>query len=400
MAEPEANELRPWMALLSAPFQPRAVIRRLAGSTSVMVTVLLFAVVGVANILSIFADAWAGWQDLQAIVLIAALAAVVSVAMLYLTSLVAALFARLFGGRAGSVTTRHALAWGAVPLFWSALIAVVLLAVGWQLVGAAATQAIGFVVGAASIWSLIITVAMLKEVAAFGVIRAAITYVLALVVASLVVAVPVRVLLWQPFNIPSGAQIPTLLVGDYLFVSKYAYGYSRFSVPFSPPLFKGRILAAAPKRGDVVVFRLPRDNRTDYVKRIIGLPGDRIQLRGGVVYINGKAVERRRVEDYQLRGPGYNSTARQYEETLPNGATYRVLDIEPNGPFDNVGPFDVPADHYFMLGDNRDNSTDSRALSAVGYVPFENLVGRAEIIFMSLSPDGDDRSGRMLTPIK
>jgi signal peptidase I len=208
------------------------------------------------------------------------------------------------------------------------------------------------------------------------------------VIQALVLAFFVRVFLFQPFNIPSGSMIPTLLVGDYLFVSKYAYGYSRYSFPFGPNLFSGRIWAAEPKRGDVVVFKLPRDNETDYIKRVIGLPGDEIQMIHGVLHINGEAIKKEKIEDVTLDDPsGHTRTVARYRETLPNGVTYPVLDLIQEGIGDNTEVYKVPENHFFMMGDNRDNSTDSRFLSEVGYVPFENLVGRAEIIFFSIRED-------------
>jgi signal peptidase I len=206
-----------------------------------------------------------------------------------------------------------------------------------------------------------------------------------IVIHALILAMIVRVFFYQPFNIPSGSMKSTLLVGDYLFVSKLSYGYSRYSFPFGLPILSGRVFAAEPKRGDVVVFKLPRDNSTDFIKRVIGLPGDEIIVRGGVVFVNGKEVPKRRVDDFvTAEDDGKARSIPRFEETLPNGVKYLVLDSESNGPFDNVGPYKVPAGHYFMMGDNRDNSTDSRALWGVGYVPFENLVGRAEIIFFSV----------------
>ncbi len=204
-----------------------------------------------------------------------------------------------------------------------------------------------------------------------------------IIIQALLLALVVRTLLFQPFNIPSGSMKSTLLVGDYLFVSKYAYGYSRFSLPGGLHLFNGRIWSKPPERGDIVVFKLPRDDSTDYIKRVIGLPGDRIQVRGGVLYINDVVVPR--VQDGTYDDDGF--TYKRFRETLPNGVTYLTLDRDANGLEDNTQVFEVPPDNYFMMGDNRDNSTDSRVAptsGGVGYVPFENLVGRAEVIFFSV----------------
>lgn len=205
------------------------------------------------------------------------------------------------------------------------------------------------------------------------------------VVQALLIALVIRTLLFQPFNIPSGSLIPTLLIGDYLFVSKYTYGYSKHSIPFSPPLFNGRVWAAEPKRGDIAVFKLPSDNSTDYIKRVIGLPGDRIQMIGGVLNINGVPVKRERIADYISTDAWRRPTPIiRYKETLPNGVTHEIIEREGDrGTFDDTPVFQVPPNHFFMMGDNRDNSLDSRDRS-VGYVPFENFVGRAEIIFFSI----------------
>ncbi|MGL4395416.1 MAG: signal peptidase I [Hyphomicrobium sp.] len=212
-----------------------------------------------------------------------------------------------------------------------------------------------------------------------------------IVVEALAIAMFVRVFFYQPFNIPSGSMKETLLIGDYLFVSKLSYGYSKYSFPLTLPLFEGRLFAEEPERGDVAVFKLPRDNSTDYIKRVIGLPGDEIQVQGGVLYINGAAIPKTRIGEFVTReGGGGPRPIPMFEETLPNGVKYRVLDSEKNGSFDNVGPYKVPAGHYFMMGDNRDNSTDSRALAHVGYVPFENFIGRAEVIFFSAPFDEPD----------
>ena len=204
-----------------------------------------------------------------------------------------------------------------------------------------------------------------------------------IIVQALIIAFVVRWFFFQPFNIPSGSMKPTLLIGDYLFVSKLSYGYSRHSFPFAENFISGRAFAGLPKRGDVVVFKKP-DTDLDYIKRVIGLPGDTIVVRNGIVFINDVEVKRVRDGYFVTRDNGsIPIRVPRYRETLPNGVSYPVLDIVDNATLDNVGPYHVPEGHYFMMGDNRDNSSDSRERSGVGDVPYENLIGRAEIIFFS-----------------
>ena len=199
---------------------------------------------------------------------------------------------------------------------------------------------------------------------------------------TLIVALVIRTFLFEPFNIPSGSMIPTLLVGDYLFVSKYSYGYSKHSVPFSLAPFSGRVMMTQPKRGDVIVFKLPSDNKTDYIKRLIGLPGDTVRMQDGRLFINGQLIEREKVDEYVYRDTDGNVRRPiRYKETLPGGLVHFILEEGDNRRLDNTREFLVPPDHFFMMGDNRDNSVDSRA--DVGYVPAENLVGRAEFLFFS-----------------
>lgn len=204
------------------------------------------------------------------------------------------------------------------------------------------------------------------------------------VVQALLLALVIRTLFFQPFSIPSGSMRPTLLEGDYLFVTKWAYGYSRYSLPFSPDIFSGRIWGSEPARGDVVVFKFPPNPSIDYIKRVVGLPGDKIQMRDGQLFINGEGVAREKVGE--ITNPDITEVSRPvdvYRETLPNGVSYDTLDLTQNGVGDNTREFDVPPGHYFMMGDNRDNSSDSRF--SVGFVPYDNLVGRANIIFFSIA---------------
>lgn len=204
------------------------------------------------------------------------------------------------------------------------------------------------------------------------------------IVQALLIALVIRTFLFQPFSIPSGSMKGTLLVGDYLFVSQYSYGYSRYSLPWSLPLFSGRIFSSTPQAGDVVVFALPKDPSVDYIKRVIGLPGDHIQMIDGLLHINGVPIKRERVDDFIDDEGGGAAHVRRWRETLPSGVSYLTLDLQDNGFLDNTQEYVVPPGHYFMMGDNRDDSLDSRVPSAVGYVPFENLIGKARVIFFSI----------------
>ena len=204
------------------------------------------------------------------------------------------------------------------------------------------------------------------------------------VVYAVIIALGIRTFAYEPFNIPSGSMIPTLLVGDFLFVSKFSYGYSRYSLPFSLPLISDRVFASEPERGDVIVFKLPKDNKTDYIKRLIGLPGDRIQMKHGILHINGEPVSRRLVATHEKTSYlGQSFEVLEYVETLPGGRTHRILEESDQETYDQTAEYVVPEGHFFFMGDNRDSSLDSRAQHHVGFVPFKNLVGRAEFLFFS-----------------
>ena len=203
------------------------------------------------------------------------------------------------------------------------------------------------------------------------------------------IAILIRSFFFQPFYIPSSSMEPNLLVGDRLFVSKYSYGYSRHSLPFSPKIYNNRVLPKLPERGDVIVFKTPADNRTDFIKRLIGLPGDAVQIVNKDLYINDVKVHRKKIDKlFNINCGNETFEANFFEEILPNGKKYLTVYRE-EGTMINSDKFIVPEQHYFFMGDNRDCSRDSRFLSSVGYVNFENLVGKARVIFFS----NDEKKG-------
>jgi signal peptidase I len=339
---------------------------------------LIFAI-----ILRLLVNGWGpvllDWRAIAAIVIGGAILGVIG---LYWAGFFFRWAGNLFGGHASVAEVRAALAWGQLPMVLGGAVGLV---VGLLLLSTDISKPVlGTIAVVAWLWTLVLTWLMFARIQKFGFWRTVLSTGLGSVAsfaAFLLLAFLIRALAFQPFDAPSASMAPTLRVGDYFLVSKWPYGYSRYSF-FNAFPFSGRIFAAEPQRGDVVVFKLPRDNATNYIKRVIGLPGDEITVRGGVLFINGKEVPRHRIADFVTQeDAGPPRPIQAYEETLPNGVKYTVLDAESNGPFDNVGPYKVPPDHYFMMGDNRDKSTDSRALWGVGYVPFENLVGRAIVLF-------------------
>jgi signal peptidase I len=382
----DALQSSPW---LSVWLNPRSTIERVLTTQPRRHVLLLAALAGIANIIGLLAIgrlaiALLDWRIFAAAVVIGA---ATGVAGLYIAAFFFKWIAKMFGGRASMVEMRAVIAWGALPLaiiipiFLIALLALKFSRIAGE---SALITVLEAFAGVLALWTLIWTILIYARAQGFGFWRATVSAVIAWFLAWSVLSLPMRAFLFQPFNIPSGSMMPTLLLGDYVFVSKYLYGYSRYSLPFSPRLFSGRLFASEPQRGDVVVFRLPKDDSSDYIKRVVGLPGDRIQMIRGVLNINGIPIKRERVEDFAYEENGRKVTAKRWRETLPNGVTYTTLDMVDEGYYDNTQVYTVPPGHYFMMGDNLDNSTDSRVLTQVGYVPFENLVGRAAIIYFSI----------------
>jgi signal peptidase I len=383
----------PW---LSVWWNPRDTIERIAATNLKHHILLLAAIAGVSQVLSrwIFAGFTIESFDWRLITIGAIAGSILGVGSVYIGAVIFSWSGRMLGGHASPGLMRAILAWGSAP--WVLSFAICLIAVGglklsWGTdASTAAFQMqmifmLSIMTVAFGLWSWIATMLMFARIQRFGFWRTVASFALGILFSSalsIALVLPIRTFLFQPFNIPSGSMKPTLLVGDDLFVSKYSYGYSHYSLPFSPALFSGRILGSEPQSGDVVVLRLPKDGSTDYVKRIVGLPGDRIQMKNGVLYINDVVVKKERIADFIDDEGG--DKVRRFRETLPNGVTYETLDLQDNGFLDNTQQYLVPSGHYFAMGDNRDNSTDSRVLSAFGYVPFENLIGRAEIIYLSV----------------
>ena len=387
MTPPAASSapVSPW---LSAWFKPRATIDYVLSTDPTRHVLLLAALGAAAGILACLmtGESWGVWLDWRVVLVVVLASAALGILCLYVSSALTRWIALPLGGRASASAIRAALAWGQVP---TAIGLPISIAVGATLYFSGfvshkpLTAVFSGVASVFSLWAVVCTLLMYGRAQAFGFWRTIATFAVG-VVLTLSIPLAIRVFLFQPFSVGSGSMLPTLLEGDDFFVAKYAYGYSRYSLPFSPPLFSGRVFAAEPQRGDLAVFRLPKGPSIDYVKRIVGLPGDRIQMIDGVLQLNGTPVKHERIEDF-VTADGKH--VKRYRETLPNGVTYATLDLVDNGFYDNTPLYTVPAGHYFVLGDNLDNSTDSRVLSQVGYVPFENLIGRIAIVFFSTSPE-------------
>ena len=392
LSRTEVRRVSPFISIWS---KPRQTIEAVITDRPNRLVLLLAALGGTAFVAGVLID-YIESTDWRFLLICAVGGPVLGIISVYLNGLIAWWFGRFMGGRASNAEVRAVFAWGMLPGILG-FVLVLMLGAALLLIGhAPAWGSLGLVGSAGGLWSIIITLLMLSRVERFGFWRTIAAYVVTQVLPGLL-ALFIRIFLFQPFSIPASSMMPTLLRGDYMFATKYAYGYSRYSLPFSPPLFSGRVLGTQPERGDVIVFRTPKDTSVDYVKRVVGLPGDRIQMKDGQLYINDTPVVRERLADVARTnacGEGW-SGAKRWRETLPNGASYDTLDCVDNGFYDNTVVYTVPPDHIFVLGDNRGNSLDSRVLSSVGYVPLENVVGRAGMIFFSVTAEGRARSERI-----
>jgi signal peptidase I len=406
----DARQTSPFISIW---WRPRPTIERIVASRPGYLVLPLAALGGAASAVGMLTSygAGGGLIDWRVLLACAAGGGILGIVNLFLLAAVTGWLGRKMGGQASAAAVRTVFAWGALPSILG-LAVVLSIAAGWRLLASGAEprslSILGdYASGICGLWSIVVTMLMLSRVERFGFWRTIAAYVAGALLLSSLLALIVRTLLFHPFSFPSGSMTPTLLVGDRFFASKYAYGYTHYSLPFSPPLFSGRIFGSKPARGDVIVFRLPKDTSTDYVKRVVGLPGDRIQMKDGELYINGKVVGRERMEDFEgddACGSG-SAKVKRWRETLPEGASYETLDCVDRGFYDNTPVYTVPADQLFVLGDNRDNSTDSRVLAAVGYIPLENVIGRVGMIFFSVDAGGNGaqpaiRHGRIGTVVR
>ena len=399
--------------LISFWLNPRQTIERIVADRPPHLVLPLITLGGAASAANLLAGYGVGseivsWRTLLICVVGAGIFAVFN---LYVLAVVVGWVGRKMGGVASNDAVRAVFAWGMLPSIVG-LAVVLLIAAGWRIFAPGAepkllSSLFDLANGVCGLWGLVVTLMMLARVERFGFWRTIATYTVGTLALAAGVALMVRTFLFHPFSLPSASMAPTLLPGDRVFAAKYPYGYTRYSLPFSPPLFSGRIFGVSPARGDVIVFRLPKDVSTDYVKRVVGLPGDRIQMKEGELFINGTAARRKRVESFEEHDVcgGGPSKVKRWRETLPEGASYETLDCVDRGFYDDTNVFTVPAGHLFVLGDNRDNSTDSRVLSAVGYIPLENVIGRVGMIFFSRDAGGDGmptviRYGRIGTMVQ
>ena len=394
-------EPSPWVSLW---LTPRDTIARILASNPRRHVLLLASLPSALDVATLLIDYKVfDWRLLLPAVLTAA---ILGIANLYITGFAFRWIGKLFGGGATALQLRAVLAWGAAPVLIGFLldftINVALQSAANIGVPASLANALGLVLSIVvivlAVWAGVTTMLMLARVQGFGFWRTFFSFgvgtILGALPLAILIALSIRTFLFQPFYIPSSSMVPTLFVGDYMFVSKFIYGYSRYSFPFSPPLFDGRIFASQPQRGDVAVFGSPKDTSVAYVKRIVGLPNDRIQMINGVLNINGTPIKHEPMEAFVwVDEDGRRWEAKRWLETLPEGVSYVTLDITDHGLLDNTPVYIVPPGHYFVIGDNLDNSVDSRLPMQFGYVPFENLIGRAAIIFFSRQPN---RIGRTI----
>jgi signal peptidase I len=379
MSAEEKTVRSPWLTVWLGP---RQTIERLVATRPtyfVWPLAILGAIASFYSQISVIDSAGylLNWQLALSLLLFGAL---VGTVWLYLSGFMLSWIGRLFGGQASALHMRTVFAWSWLPTI---LGFVIILAIATVTGRDSASDSVPLLVLGFSVWSFVVFLLMIGRIQRFDFWRTTLTYVFYVAVV-MAAGLFVRSLIYQPFNIPSASMRPTLLVGDYALVSKFAYGYSRFSLPFSLS-FSGRIFSSNPARGDVVVFRVPKD-AVDYVKRVVGLPGDRIQMKQGELFINELAVKREPLADDGAQQDACGSEARgrvkRWRETLPDGASYETLDCRDNGVFDDTDVYTVPDGHFFALGDNRDNSDDSRVPS-LGYILFENLIGRVSVIIFS-----------------